>query len=115
MKSDFVFPSVYYPLGPVNPDDRQLPPDGTDNSQPYVITEDTLRQIRSEMMYWYFDQGGDNNHGDLQREINPSSTQIHKNFNFQLPFFGFRYNYTRVSKHSFFNCIIYRKWLIVNF
>jgi hypothetical protein len=22
--------------------------------------------------------------------------QVHKNFNFQLPFFGFRYNYTRV-------------------
>ncbi|XP_073993823.1 sushi domain containing 2 mesh isoform X2 [Rhodnius prolixus] len=93
--------NVYYPLGPVNPDDRQLPPDGTDNSQPYVITEDTLRQIRSEMMYWYFDQGGDNNHGDLQREINPSSTQIHKNFNFQLPFFGFRYNYTRVSLNGY--------------
>lgn len=35
--------------------------------------------------------------GDYQRDIQSSVPQIHKNFNFQLPFFGFRYNYTRVS------------------
>jgi hypothetical protein len=48
-------------------------------------------------MYWYFDQGGDDNRGDLQKDIHGSVPQIHKNFNFQLPFFGFRFNYTRVS------------------
>lgn len=48
-------------------------------------------------MYWYFDKGGNNNNGDYQTDIHNSIPQIHKNFNFQLPFYGFRYNYTRVS------------------
>lgn len=47
-------------------------------------------------MYWFFDKGGDNNEGDYQKEIQASTPQTHKNFNFQLPFFGFRFNYTRV-------------------
>ena len=41
--------------------------------------------------------GGPENQGDLQRDIHASNQQVHKNFNFQLPFFGFRFNYTRVS------------------
>lgn len=69
-----------------------------DNSvRNYVITEQRLREIRSKFMYWYFDKGGDNNMGDYQTDIHSSMPQIHKNFNFQLPFFGFRFNYTRVS------------------
>lgn len=52
-------------------------------------------------MYWYFDMGGDSeNLGDHQRSIHASSPVIHKNLNFQLPFFGFRYNYTRLSLHG---------------
>lgn len=48
-------------------------------------------------MYWFFDQGGSDNRGDYQKDIHVSNPQVHKNFNFQLPFFGFRFNYTRVS------------------
>ncbi|XP_034937613.1 protein mesh isoform X2 [Chelonus insularis] len=67
----------------------------------YVIPEDRWRKIRSEMMYWYFDKGGDNNMGDYQTDVHSSMPQIHKNFNFQLPFFGFRYNYTRISMNGY--------------
>lgn len=53
-------------------------------------------------MYYYFDLGGDsNNEGDWQRAIQTSTPQIHKNLNFQLPFFGFRFNYTRVSINGY--------------
>lgn len=34
--------------------------------------------------------------GDFQTDIHASMPQLHKNFNFQLPFYGFRFNYTRV-------------------
>ena len=66
---------------------------------PYIITEARLKTIRSRFLYWFFDQGGDDADGigDYQKDIHVSSPQIHKNFNFQLPFFGFRFNYTRVS------------------
>lgn len=62
----------------------------------YIIKDTRLRELRKEFMYWYFDKGGPNDEGDLQRDIHWSTPQIHKNFNFQLPFFGFRFNYTRV-------------------
>lgn len=62
----------------------------------YVITESRLRDIRSEFLYCFFDQGGDDGNGDYQPDIHNSVPQIHKNFNFQLPFYGFRFNYTRV-------------------
>ncbi|XP_026680772.1 uncharacterized protein LOC103511211 isoform X1 [Diaphorina citri] len=67
----------------------------------YVISEGRLREIRAEFLYWFFDRGGDDNEGDYQKDIHNSSPQIHKNFNFQLPFFGFRFNYTRVSRHGY--------------
>ncbi|XP_046394152.1 protein mesh-like [Ischnura elegans] len=67
----------------------------------YVLTEERLREIRSEFMYWYSDQGGDQNHGDYQTEIHTSNPQIQKNLNFQLPFYGFRYNYVRVSLNGY--------------
>lgn len=70
-------------------------------SAPYTLTEDRLAEIRQEFMYWYFDKGGDNDQGDYQPDIHGSMPQIHKNFNFQLPFFGFRFNYTRVSMNGY--------------
>ncbi|XP_025200383.1 protein mesh isoform X1 [Melanaphis sacchari] len=70
-------------------------------SAPYVLTEMRLAEIREEFMYWYFDRGGDNDLGDYQTDIHGSMPQIHKNFNFQLPFFGFRFNYTRVSMNGY--------------
>ncbi|XP_045484583.1 protein mesh isoform X1 [Pieris rapae] len=71
------------------------------NGQPYVITPQRLQQIRSNFMYWFYDQGGNENIGDYQRDIHTSTPQIHKNFNFQLPFFGFRFNYTRLSMNGY--------------
>ena len=53
-------------------------------------------------MYWFFDLGGlGNEDGDYQKAIQSSTQTIHKNFNFQLPFFGFRFNYTRVSLNGY--------------
>ncbi|XP_076484007.1 protein mesh isoform X2 [Bombus vancouverensis nearcticus] len=67
----------------------------------YVLTETRLKEIRSKFMYWYVDKGGNNDDGDYQREIQASMPQVHKNFNFQLPFFGLRFNYTRVSVNGY--------------
>uniref|UniRef100_A0A8D9EU45 Protein mesh n=1 Tax=Cacopsylla melanoneura TaxID=428564 RepID=A0A8D9EU45_9HEMI len=67
----------------------------------YIISEARLREVRSDFLYWFFDRGGDDNWGDYQKDIHSSTPQIHKNFNFQLPFFGFRFNYTRVSRHGY--------------
>ncbi|XP_071452745.1 protein mesh-like [Hetaerina americana] len=67
----------------------------------YVITEKRLKEIQNELMYWYFDQGGDNNHGDYQTTIHSSSPQGNKNFTFKLPFFGFSFNYTRVNLNGY--------------
>ncbi|XP_045504606.1 protein mesh isoform X3 [Colias croceus] len=71
------------------------------NGQPYVITQQRLQQIRGNFLYWFYDQGGSENIGDYQRDIHTSTPQIHKNFNFQLPFFGFRFNYTRLSMNGY--------------
>ncbi|XP_392408.3 protein mesh isoform X2 [Apis mellifera] len=80
--------------------DRYAP--RSDDSVPdYILTETRLKEIRSKFMYWFFDKGGDNDEGDYQKEIQASTPQTHKNFNFQLPFFGFRFNYTRISMNGF--------------
>ncbi|XP_041968877.1 protein mesh isoform X3 [Aricia agestis] len=71
------------------------------NGQPYIITQQRLQQIRGNFLYWFYDQGGDDNNGDYQFNIHTSTPQIHKNFNFQLPFFGFRFNYTRLSMNGY--------------
>lgn len=68
----------------------------------YVISPQRLAEIRSYFMYWYFDKDYYGGRGDYQFDIHASTTQIHKNLNFQLPFFGFRFNYTRVSKVKVF-------------
>ena len=73
------------------------PPNHRNDGRAYTITPERLRFIRSHFLYWFFDKGGPENSGDLVRDIHASNQQVHKNFNFQLPFFGFRFNYTRVS------------------
>uniref|UniRef100_A0A146LTJ4 Extracellular domains-containing protein CG31004 n=1 Tax=Lygus hesperus TaxID=30085 RepID=A0A146LTJ4_LYGHE len=67
----------------------------------YTITPERLANIRKPLMYWFFDKGGDSGNGDYQTDIHASNTQVHKNFNFQLPFFGFRFNYTRISLNGY--------------
>lgn len=73
------------------------PPTHHNDGRAYTITPARLAELRSHFLYWYFDKGGGNDNGDLQTNIHASNPQLHKNFNFQLPFFGFRFNYTRVS------------------
>ncbi|XP_035785156.1 protein mesh-like isoform X2 [Anopheles albimanus] len=67
----------------------------------YTINPTRLAQIRRNFLYPFYDRGGPEDTGDLQRDIHASMPQVHKNFNFQLPFFGFRFNYTRVSMNGF--------------
>jgi len=62
----------------------------------YTITSARLAELRSTFMYWYFDKDMYGGRGDYQFDIHASMTQLHKNLNFQLPFYGFRFNYTRV-------------------
>ncbi|XP_063831983.1 protein mesh isoform X3 [Ostrinia nubilalis] len=83
--------------------DGRILPDITyqNNGQAYIITAQRLQQIRANFLYWFYDQGGSENIGDYQRDIHTSTPQIHKNFNFQLPFFGFRFNYTRLSMNGY--------------
>ncbi|XP_017783258.1 PREDICTED: protein mesh isoform X2 [Nicrophorus vespilloides] len=79
-------------------------PDPIDNNRggiPHTISEARLAELRKEFMYWYFDMGGSDNHGDYQFNIQSSNPTVHKNLNFQLPFFGFRYNYTRISLNGY--------------
>ncbi|XP_020713695.1 protein mesh isoform X2 [Ceratitis capitata] len=67
----------------------------------YVITAQRLQEIRSNLMYWYFDRDTNGGRGDYQYDIHASMTQLHKNLNFRLPFFGFIYNYTRLSLNGY--------------
>ncbi|XP_076646307.1 sushi domain containing 2 mesh isoform X1 [Halictus rubicundus] len=85
-----------------DPDAERYAPCSSDSEPNYFITEQRLKQIRSQFMYWYFDKSCEGNKlGDYQKEIQSSTPQIHKNFNFQLPFYGFRFNYTRVSMNGY--------------
>ncbi|XP_076298294.1 sushi domain containing 2 mesh isoform X2 [Lasioglossum baleicum] len=85
-----------------DPQAERYAPCPSDTEANYVITEQRLKEIRSQFMYWYFDTSCDGNKmGDYQKEIQSSTPQIHKNFNFQLPFYGFRFNYTRISMNGY--------------
>ncbi|KAG7203627.1 hypothetical protein KM043_013662 [Ampulex compressa] len=84
-----------------SPDADRYAPRPGDSDPNYVFDEQRLQKIRSNFMYWFFDKGGDNDNGDYQTDIHASTPQVHKNFNFQLPFFGFRFNYTRISMNGF--------------
>ncbi|XP_054262064.1 protein mesh isoform X2 [Macrosteles quadrilineatus] len=86
-------PSKLWPNAPIPPDLQSAP-------YPYILKPERLAAIRANMFYPFFDQGGDSGIGDFQKDIHASSPQLHKNLNFQLPFFGFRYNYTRISMHG---------------
>lgn len=74
------------------------PPTHRNDGQGYSITPARLAELRRHFLYWFFDQGGNDNNGDYQKDIHASNPQVHKNYNFQLPFFTFRFNYTRVSQ-----------------
>lgn len=97
MKTFIIFPHSD-PMNRVAPSE---PPTHRNDGRGYTITTARLQQIRRQFMYWFFDQGGPENKGYLQTDIHASNQQVHKNFNFQLPFFGFRFNYTRVSFANF--------------
>lgn len=84
------------PMNRVAPNE---PPTHRNDGQGYSITPARLAELRRHFLYWFFDQGGSDNNGDYQKWIHASNPQVHKNFNFQLPFFGFRFNYTRVSTY----------------
>ncbi|XP_046806151.1 protein mesh [Lucilia cuprina] len=86
-----------------NPNNNVAPPTMPSHSltNGYVITPQRLAEIRSYFMYWYFDKDLYGGRGDYQFDIHASTTQVNKNLNFQLPFFGFRFNYTRVSLNGY--------------
>lgn len=71
-----------------------------------------MKEIRKDLLYPFFDQGGSDGIGDYQKDIHDSTPQIHKNFNFQLPFFGFRLNYTRV-RLIFFHKQLCKKCILI--
>ncbi|EDW82985.2 uncharacterized protein Dwil_GK22555, isoform D [Drosophila willistoni] len=67
----------------------------------YTITTARLAELRSTFLYWFFDKDQYGGRGDYQFDIHASMTQLHKNLNFQLPFYGFRFNYTRLSLNGY--------------
>ncbi|XP_011160726.2 protein mesh isoform X2 [Solenopsis invicta] len=83
------------------PEAERYAPRPNDNVPFYTITKERLQEIRSEFMYWYFDKGGNDDKGDYQSALQATNLQIHKNLNFQLPFFGFRFNYTRLTVNGY--------------
>lgn len=89
---NFIFTDANSRYAPTEP-----PTHRNEDGKGYTITEARLTELRKNFMYWFFDKDGNNGNGDLQTNIHASNPQLHKNFNFQLPFFGFRFNYTRVS------------------
>ncbi|XP_045610171.1 protein mesh [Procambarus clarkii] len=68
---------------------------------PYVITATRLNEIRSDLMYPYFDTDQSGGTGDLEVNINTQNTQVNKQLTFLLPFFGFGLNYTWVSLNGY--------------
>lgn len=98
-----------------SPEADRYAPRPDDSPVVYTITEARLKEIRAKFMYWYFDKGGDDDNGDYQTALQATTLQIHKNLNFQLPFFGFRFNYTRVrdlvlTHHIYtyiYNCFVF--------
>ncbi|XP_067000299.1 protein mesh [Anabrus simplex] len=67
----------------------------------HIVSEERLRQIRSELLYPFSDQGGNDGYGDYQRGIQSPTPQIQKNFTFTLPFLGFHFNYVKVSINGY--------------
>ncbi|XP_014488092.1 PREDICTED: protein mesh [Dinoponera quadriceps] len=84
-----------------SPEAYRYAPRLDDSPADYGITETRLKDIRKKFMYWYFDKGGDDDNGDYQTALQATTLQIHKNLNFQLPFYGFRFNYTRLTVNGY--------------
>lgn len=80
---------------------RIAPRQWQNNQGPYVITADRLREIRDQKMYPFFDIDSKGGTGDLEKNINTQNTQVNKQLNFLLPFFGFGLNYTWVSLNGY--------------
>lgn len=100
--NNFLFVIVFLPY--TDPNSRfapKDPPTHQGGSNAYTISPARLAELRKNFLYWYFDKGDSEDIGDLQRSIHASNPQLHKNFNFQLPFYGFRFNYTRVWHATF--------------
>ena len=67
----------------------------------YIITSERLDEIRGNKLYPFYDRGGGfEDNGDLQLGIRDTQTQINKQLNFLLPFYGFGFNYTWLSLHG---------------
>lgn len=82
----------------LDPNSNVAPPDTPSTAAGgYTITAARLAELRSNFMYWFYDRDQYGGNGDYQKDIHASMTQLHKNLNFQMPFYGFRFNYTRVS------------------
>ncbi len=72
-----------------------------DDEPAYIVSPDRLDEIRSEMMYPFYDQGGNDNNGDFQLNVRDTQPQVNKQLNFLLPFMGFGFNYTWLSLHGY--------------
>ena len=72
-----------------------------DGDHSYVISEERLKEIRSQSMYPFFRNGGSDANGDFQSSIRDTQPQVNKQLNFLLPFMGFGFNYTWLSLHGF--------------
>lgn len=91
--------NVYLSLRVADPNNNVAPPDTPSTAKGgYTITPARLAELRSNFMYWFYDKDNYGGRGDYQFDIHASMTQLHKNLNFQMPFYGFRFNYTRVSR-----------------
>lgn len=89
---------LLFTLSSLDPNSNVAPPDTPSTAAGgYTITAARLAELRSNFMYWFFDRDQYGGNGDYQKDIHASMTQLHKNLNFQMPFYGFRFNYTRVS------------------
>ncbi|XP_030564094.1 protein mesh isoform X2 [Drosophila novamexicana] len=85
-----------------DPNNNVAPPDTPSTAAGgYTITSARLAELRSNFMYWFFDKDNYGGRGDYQFDIHASMTQLHKNLNFQMPFYGFRFNYTRLSLNGY--------------
>ncbi|XP_071512852.1 protein mesh [Panulirus ornatus] len=69
--------------------------------KPYAISAERLKDIRSELMYPFFDVDSAGGTADLEPNINTQNSQVNKQLNFLLPFFGFGLNYTWVSLNGY--------------
>ncbi|XP_017848444.1 protein mesh isoform X1 [Drosophila busckii] len=85
-----------------DPNNNVAPPDTPSTAAGgYTISPARLAELRSNFLYWFYDKDQYGGRGDYQFDIHASMTQLHKNLNFQMPFYGFRFNYTRLSLNGY--------------